>query len=181
MTDNDIDNETETESEQAAATSAEAGPQFVIHKIYVKDVSFETPSSPDVFRAEWRPDIDLQINNDARAIGDDVYEVVVRVTATAKLGDKTAFLAEVVQGGIFGISGLNDQEMGPMVGSFCPNILFPYVREAISDLVIRGGFPPLVLSPVNFDALYTQQLQEKQAQAQAQAQAPEEQAESLPH
>lgn len=134
--------------------------QFSIQKIYVKDLSFETPNSPDVFRTEWRPDVDLQLNSRARSVAQHLYEVVVMVTVTARLGERTAFLAEVQQAGIFGIKGLSEQERGPLLGSYCPNILFPYAREAVSDLVTRGGFPQVLLAPVNFDALYAKRVEE---------------------
>lgn len=134
--------------------------QFVIHRVYVKDISFETPNSPAIFHSDWRPDVDIQLVTDASRIEVDVYEVSVRVTVTVKIEDKTAFLVEVNQAGVFGIGGLPEDRLKYMLGSFCPNILFPYLRETVSDLVTRGGFPQLLLSPVNFDAMYAKHLQE---------------------
>ncbi|MBT8420589.1 MAG: protein-export chaperone SecB [Gammaproteobacteria bacterium] len=140
--------------------------QFAIHRIYVKDISFEAPNSPSIFHAEWKPDVDIQLLTDALRVEADVYEASVRVTVTVKIKDKTAFLVEVNQAGIFGIGGLSEDRLKYMLGSFCPNILFPYVRETVSDLVTRGGFPQLLLSPVNFDAMYAKHLQENQQKAQ---------------
>jgi len=150
--------------------------EFVIQKIYCKDLSFETPNSPDVFRHQWQPEVNLQVSNAAATLAENVHEIVLSLTVTAKLEDKTAYLVEVQQAGIFTLKGYNQQEMGAMVGAFCPNILFPYARETISDLVARGGFPQLLLAPVNFDLLYQQHLQQ-----QAQQQQQEQQPESLKH
>jgi preprotein translocase subunit SecB len=139
--------------------------QFAIQRIYTKDVSFETPNAPQVFTTEWKPNINVQLNTSVQDLGENHYELVLNVTVTAKQGDKTGFLAEVQQAGIFLISGVPDAEMGPMLGIFCPNILFPYAREAVSDLVNRGSFPQLNLAPVNFEALYAQQVQQQQSNA----------------
>lgn len=132
--------------------------RFLIQKIYVKDISFETPNSPHIFREKWEPDVSMQMGNTVIALSPDVQEVVMAVTVTAKVNDKVAFLVEVHQAGIFTVEGFSAEEMGQVVGSFCPNILFPYAREVVSDLVTRGGFPQLLLAPVNFDALYAQHL-----------------------
>ncbi len=142
--------------------------QFSIQRIYCKDISFETPNSPLIFQEQWQPQADLEIDTVSTDLGGGVWEVTLTITSTVKVGEKTAFLIEVNQSGVFTINGMPEQQMGQMLGSFCPNILFPYAREAISDITNRGGFPPLVLSPVNFDAIYAQRLQQ-QAQAQAQA------------
>ncbi|MBK1645006.1 protein-export chaperone SecB [Thiocapsa imhoffii] len=134
--------------------------QFSVQRIFIKDVSFESPNAPDVFRGEWKPAHELNVATKVNALQSDLYEVVLSVTVSAKLAEKTAFIVEVQQAGIFGISGFNDQEMGAMVGAYCPNLLFPYAREAITDLVSKGSFPQLVLQHVNFDALYAQHQQE---------------------
>ena len=140
---------------------------FTIQKIYTKDISFETPNSPAIFtQTEWNPDVNVQLNSRATVLEDNAHEVVLAVTVTVKLGDKTAYLAEVQQAAIFKIENFPAEQMGHVLGSFCPNILFPYVREAISDLVARGGFPQMLLAPVNFDAIYAQHMQQ-QAQAEA--------------
>ena len=138
--------------------------QFSIQKIYTKDLSFETPDSPKIFTEKWEPSVDFNLGSHVDTLDNSLYEVALSVTITVKCGDKTAYLVEVNQAGIFALSGFTDQEMGPMLGSFCPNILFPYAREAVSDLVAKGGFPQLLLAPVNFDALYAQHLQQAQQQ-----------------
>lgn len=155
--------------ENAANTEEQQGPRFIIQKIYTKDVSFESPNSPEIFREEWKPQLDLQLGNEYKRIDEENHEVVLSVTVTAKVGDKTAFLVEVKQAGIFTLTGYSNEEMGPLVGSYCPNTLFPFVREVVSDLVTKGGFPQLVLSPVNFDALYLHQKEQAQQAAQSQA------------
>lgn len=146
-----------------ARTEQAHGARLTIERIYVKDVSFETPNSPAVFGAEWQPKVDLQVFNDAARLDEGLYEVVLRVTATVTVHDKTAFLAEVNQAGLFGISGIEDEaRLKAVLGSQCPGILFPYAREAVSDLVTRGGFPQFVLAPVNFEAVYARHLAEQQ-------------------
>jgi preprotein translocase subunit SecB len=137
----------------------EAKREFALQRIYTKDVSFETPSSPDIFKQEWKPESSVNLNTEVKKVQDAVYEIILTVTITTKLGEQTAYLAEVKQAGIFGIKGFPDKEMGPLLGSYCPNLLFPYVREVVSDLVTKGSFPQLVLQPVNFDALYAQHQQ----------------------
>ncbi len=145
---------------------SEENQQFAIQKIYLKDVSFESPNSPQAFtEGEWKPKINVQINSSNSVIAQDTYEVVLDITVTADQNEKTAFLAEVKQAGIFTIAGFPEENLGGMVGAFCPESLFPYAREAISELISKGGFPPLYLAPVNFNALYTQQLQQNQAAA----------------
>lgn len=139
--------------------------RFIIQKIYVKDLSFETPNSPHIFMEKWEPEVGLQIANNGVVLGENVHEVVLSLTVTAKLGDKVAYLAEVQQAGIFNAEGFSDHDLAGIVGSYCPNILFPFAREVVSDLVTKGGFPQLLLAPVNFDALYAQHLQQQQGQA----------------
>lgn len=142
--------------------------QFSIQKIYTKDVSFETPNSPAIFsNAKWEPEVNVQLNSRSGKMENDMHEVVLSVTITAKVEDKTAYLVEVQQAGIFQATGFEEGQHGHLLGAFCPSILFPYVREAISDLVSRGGFPQMLLQPVNFDALYAQRLQQNQAQQEA--------------
>ena len=140
------------------------GPQFALQRIYTKDISFETPNSPAIFTEKWEPAINVDINSANTLLQEGVYEVVLTVTVTAKVGDKTAYLAEVQQAGIFVVNGFNEQEMGGMLNSYCPNMLFPFAREVISDLVNKGSFPQMLLSPINFDALYAQHLQAQAAQ-----------------
>jgi preprotein translocase subunit SecB len=136
--------------------------QMSIQKLYVKDVSFESPDTPKTFSfSKWEPKIELNLNHTHSAIDTDLYEAVLTVTATVKQQDKTAFLVEVQQAGVFAIVGFDENERNYTLSSQCMTILFPYAREAISDLTSRGGFPPLVLAPVNFDALYKQHLQQQ--------------------
>ena len=136
--------------------------QFSIQKIYTKDMSFETPNSPQIFTEQWEPSVDFNLGSNVQPLENGLYEVALAVTITVKSGEKIAYLVEVNQAGIFTLAGFSDEEMGPMVGSFCPNILFPYAIEAITDLVTKGGFPQLLLAPVNFDALYAQHIQAQQ-------------------
>ncbi len=133
--------------------------EFAMQRIYTKDLSFETPNSPTIFQQEWKPESSVNLNTEVNKLSDNIFEVTLTVTVTTKIADKTAYLAEVKQSGIFGINGFPDQEMGPLLGSYCPNLLFPYVREVVSDLVTKGSFPQLLLQPVNFDALYAQHQQ----------------------
>ena len=146
----------EATTEQA---SENAEPQFSIEKIYLKDVSFESPDAPSIFTDDWSPEINMDLNSTGKPVEDNIFEVELSITVTAKNKDKTAFLVEIKQCGIFSISGMDEANLNGMLGSFCPNILFPYAREAISDLVSKGGFPQLLLAPVNFDALYAQHVQ----------------------
>lgn len=140
--------------------------QFAIQKIYLKDVSFESPNAPQVFsNNDWQPEINVQINSGNSSIGTNSYEVVLNITVTAKKDDKTAFLAEVKQAGIFAISGFPDENLAGMLGAYCPETLFPFAREALAELIAKGGFPQLLLAPVNFNALYTQHIQQQQAAA----------------
>ena len=139
--------------------------QFSIQKIYMKDLSFETPNAPRIFREKWEPNVDFNLGTNADKLDVNVYEVVLTVTITVKSTELVAYLVEVKQAGIFTMENFSDPELNAMLGSFCPNILFPYAREVVSDLVSKGGFPQLLLAPVNFDALYNQHLQELQQKA----------------
>jgi preprotein translocase subunit SecB len=141
------------------------GGQFGLERLFVKDLSFEVPSSK-VFLGEWKPEMDVQLNTETVRLDDTHYEVAVTVTVTAKNAGNTAFVAEVKQAGIFLIAGVPEEQLTQLVGAYCPNILFPYVREAISDLVNRGSFPQLLLAPVNFDALFAQAQQQRAQQQQ---------------
>lgn len=154
------------EQENQPAAAAETGPrgQFEIQKIYVKNVSLETPSSPQIFREQWKPSVHMDIANAADNLAENLYEVTLSVTATVSHEEKTVYLAEVQQAGIFLMADFPREIVGRMVATVCPNILFPYVREMISDLVTRAGFPQLLLAPVNFDAVYQQHLQKRAAE-----------------
>lgn len=139
--------------------------QFTIQKLYVKDISFESPTSPAVFQFKnWEPQIELNLNNSSKKVSEELYEVVMSVTATVKNEEKTAFLVEVHQAGLFQLKGFNEQETKYILGAQCMNILFPFAREVVSDMSNRGGFPPLLLNPVNFDALYAQAMKQQQVE-----------------
>ncbi|MCB1857468.1 MAG: protein-export chaperone SecB [Gammaproteobacteria bacterium] len=140
--------------------------EFTLQRIYVKDISFETPNSPAIFTEEWKPESSLNLNSSVNKLDNDIYEVVLSITVTTKVGEKTAFLVEVQQAGIFAVKGFPDNEMGHMMSAYCPNILFPYAREVVSDLVNKGSFPQMLLSPVSFEALYAQHLQQQANQKQ---------------
>jgi len=135
---------------------------FQIEKIYVKDLSLEIPHAPLIFTEQVQPEIQVQINTEAQQFGDGYYEVSVTATVTAKMGERTLFLAEAEQAGIFALRNVPATDIGPLLGIACPTVIFPYLRETVSDVITRGGFPPLLLAPISFEQLYVQQ----QAQAQ---------------
>lgn len=155
------DAKTEAKSETEA--------QFGIQRVYIKDASFEAPNSPQVFLEQWKPEMDMNIDTKTTKLEDNTHEVVLTVTANVKIKDKTIFIAEVQQAGIFTIQNFPEDQLKRMLGSFCPNILYPYAREAVTGLVIKGGFPQLYLAPVNFDAIYMQQQEKKGGAAGANA------------
>ncbi|PKO93681.1 MAG: protein-export chaperone SecB [Betaproteobacteria bacterium HGW-Betaproteobacteria-10] len=140
-------------------------PVFGIEKLYVKDLSVEVPNAPEVFLEREAPQVEIQLNTSGRGVGEGVFEVVLTVTVTAKFGEKTVFLVEVGQAGIFRIMNVPDEQVEPLIAVACPNILFPYARETVSDAVTRAGFSPIVLQPVNFEAMYMQRMQEQSAAA----------------
>lgn len=158
-----------TEQASNGAAQNEQTPQFSLQRIYVRDLSFEAPKSPEIFRQEWTPSVAMDLNTRQKALEGDFHEVVLTLSVTVKNGEETAFIAEVQQAGIFLIKGLDAASMSHTLGAFCPNILFPYARETLDSLVIRGSFPALMLAPVNFDALYAQELQRMQQAAQSEA------------
>lgn len=132
-------------------------PEFAIQRLYVKDLSLETPNTPQIFLDAWEPQMHMDIATDASLVLEEgLREVVLTVTVTVKIKEKVAFLVEVKQAGIFSLKNFTDEQMQHMLGSFCPNILYPYAREVVSDAVMRAGFPQLYLAPVNFDALFEQ-------------------------
>ncbi len=141
---------------------SEQQPIFAIEKIYVKDLSLEIPHAPQIFLERETPQIDIQLHTEGKPVADNIYEVVLTVTVTAKFAEKTLFLVEVAQAGIFQIQNVPETDIEPILGITCPNILFPYARETISDVVTRAGFLPVILSPMSFEALYQQR---QQAQA----------------
>lgn len=155
----------ETQQPQVAADAPPDQPSFQIEKIFVKDLSLEVPSAPQVFMQAEQPALEIQVRNEAGQFSDSLFEVTVTVTVTARSGEKTLFLAEVAQSGIFSARGISQQELEPLLGVGCPTILYPYVREAISDLVTRAGFPPVVLAPVSFEQMYLQQRAQQQGES----------------
>lgn len=144
-------------SENAQATQ----PQFQIEKLYVKDLSLEVPNAPEVFMQVEGPQLEVQVASERKNFAEGMFEVVVTVTVTARAGEKALFLVEVAQAGIFSVRGVGPEDIDPLLGIGCPTILYPYAREAVSDLVTRAGFPPVVLAPISFEQLYM----ERQKQA----------------
>jgi preprotein translocase subunit SecB len=147
----------------AAAESAANGngqPGFAIEKLYVKDASIEVPNAPQIFTERTAPQVGVELGNTAQKLDEGIYEVAIKVTVTAKVGENIAFLVEVVQAGIFAIRNVPDSDLEVIAAITCPNILFPYAREAVSDMVTRAGFAPVLLNPINFEALYMQQKQQ---------------------
>lgn len=139
--------------------------QISLQKIYIKDISFETPNSPEIFfqQTQSQPVVDIQVGIEVAQPNQQFFEVILGVTVTVSLSDKTAFLAEIKQAGLFSLAGFDDSQIHYILNSYCPNTLFPFARETISDLVTRGGFPQLLIEPINFDAMYQMQLQQQQA------------------
>ena len=140
--------------------------QFQLQRIYVKDLSFESPRAPEVFRQEWKPEVNLEVGHSATKVDGDVHEVVLKVTATVKNQDKSAFVVEIEQAGLFLISGIEGVQYEHVLKGVCPNVLFPYARETISDLVARGTFPQFLLQPINFEAAFVEQMRRQQQEAQ---------------
>ena len=146
-------------------------PVFAIEKLYVKDLSVEVPNAPEIYLEQEAPQVEIQLNTAGRGLGDGAFEVVLTVTVTASIGDKTMFLVEAGQAGIFRILNVPEEQLEPLVAVACPNVLFPYAREEVSDAVTRAGFAPIVLQPVNFEAMYMQRLEEQAAATGAPADA----------
>ena len=149
------------------AADQDTQPGFGIEKLYVKDVSLEIPNAPQIFTDRTAPQINVELANAAQKLDEGVYEVAIKVTVTAKIGEKVAFLVEVTQAGVFAIRNVAEDNLEMIIGVTCPNILFPYAREAVSDLVTRAGFAPVLLNPINFEALFLQQKQQAQQAAKA--------------
>ncbi|MDN6180464.1 MAG: protein-export chaperone SecB [Halomonas subglaciescola] len=158
--------EEDNNTPQAGATDEKPKLTFSLQRIYVKDISFEAPNSPGVFKQPFKPKVNLDLSTSNTKISEDQYEIVIKVTAQVNDSETgtTSFLVEVEQAGLFRIGGIDGEQLEQTLGAFCPNLLFPYARECVDSLVNRGGFPPLMLAPVNFDAMYAQR---KQREAQA--------------
>lgn len=149
------------------AIEQDAQPGFSIEKLYVKDASLEIPNAPQIFTDRTQPQVNVELGNTAQKLEEGVFEASIKVTVTSKIGDKVAFLVEVTQAGIFAIRNIPEENLEMILGVTCPNILFPYAREAVSDLVTRAGFPPVLLNPINFEALFMQQKQQAENAAKA--------------
>jgi preprotein translocase subunit SecB len=150
----------------ANGAAAEAnGPTFSVEKIYVKDLSFEVPGAPQVFNEQGQPTLEMNLNQRVQRVADTLFEVELGVTLTCKMVDKTVYLAEVRQAGLFGLNGFDDQTLDAMLGVHCPGILYPYARQSVSDMITAGGFPPFLLQPINFEGLYAEGLRQRQGQA----------------
>ena len=151
-----------------AARIGRPGIEFEVRKLYLKDSSFESPNSPGVFATrEWNPNVDFHLHTESGQFGASTYEVTLRATVTVTNAERTLYLAEASVAGLFEISGVSKDALPPLLGSHCPSILFPYLREVVSDLSVRGGFPQLVLRPVNFEALYQQHRRQEAARSEA--------------
>ncbi len=161
-----------TEATEATEGAAEqAGQQFAMQRIYLKDLSFEAPMGAEAFRKQWKPQVNQELNTKTNKIEDGLYEVVLTLTITVKLEDETAFLVEVHQAGLFGIQGIEGQQLAQVLNTVCPNILFPYAREAIDNVITKGSFPALMLPPINFDALFAQAIAQAKQKAEEGAEA----------
>lgn len=154
-----------TEENQAAANAETQGPTMSLQKVYTKDVSFEAPNAPHIFNEKGQPDIKLNMNQKVNKLDDNTFEVALTATVTCTVNEKTTYLVEVCVAGVFNMQNFSDQALHQTLGVYCPNVLFPYVRQQVSDMVMNGGFQPLLLQPVNFEQMYAQQMQQAQEQA----------------
>ncbi|HWS25352.1 MAG TPA: protein-export chaperone SecB [Xanthomonadales bacterium] len=146
--------------------SADAGgPQLTVQKVYIRDSSFEAPGAPHIFQEQGQSRVELNLGQKAQQLAPNVYEIVLTITVTCKMGEKTAYLAEVQQAGIFGLSGFDPQQLDMVIGTYCPHVLFPYARQTISTMVEQGGFPAFLMQPINFEQIYSDNLKRRQAQA----------------
>ena len=161
-------------ADEAANGAADAGTaaQFNVQKIYLKNLSFEAPNAPGIFQEEAPPQLQLNLNQKVARFDEGMYEVVLTITLTCTVNEKTAYLAEVEQAGVFGLTGFDEQGLDLMLGSYCPNVLFPYARQAVGDLVQHGGFPPFLLQPINFEAIYADQQRRRAEQGESAMQPP---------
>jgi preprotein translocase subunit SecB len=153
-------------SENATTETKPSQPQFAIQKLYVKDASLEVPAAPQVFQGPWKPKVQLDVNTSASKIGEDLHEVVLRLVVTASQEEKSQLLIEVSQAGIFLCRGMAPEQLRTVLGTLCPDALFPYARECVDNMAVRAGFPPFGLAPMNFEALFRHAMEQQQAQAQ---------------
>lgn len=163
----------QAENGAAAGADTSTGAQFAVQRLYVKDVSFESPNAPQVFTEQNQPKLQMNMSQNVTALGEDTFEVVLALTLTCAVEEKTVYLAEVKQAGVFLVNGFDDRSKDFVLGSQCPNILYPYARQVVSDLIQSGGFPPFYLQPLNFDALYNEQLRRRAEQQVQVATGPE--------
>ncbi|MEE4661209.1 MAG: protein-export chaperone SecB [Halieaceae bacterium] len=163
----------EQQNDAAGAADTPAQQQFALQRVYLKDLSFESPATPGIFRQEYKPQVNVDLRTRSSKIQEDNYEIVLTITVTAKMGEQTVFLIEVQQAGIFLVSGIEGEELRQVLAIFCPNMLFPYARETIDNIATRGTFPALMLAQVNFEGLYAQAVQQAQQKAAAEAQGAE--------
>lgn len=154
-----------TEEKKAVANAENQGPTMALQKIYTKDVSFEAPNAPHIFNEKGQPEIKLNMNQKVNKLDDVTFEVALTATVTCTVNEKTTYLVEVCCAGVFTLQNFEDQALHQTLGVYCPNVLFPYVRQQVSDMVMAGGFQPLMLQPVNFEQMYAQQMQQAQEQA----------------
>jgi len=157
------DNETSPENVQANEESAQGN--FALQRIYVKDISFESPNSPEVFQKQWEPEVKLDLSTKNKLVAKDIYEVVISVTLTTSVEDMTAYIIEVQQAGIFMVRELEGTQLAQTLNAYCPNLLFPYLRETVDAALVKGSFPAIMLAPMNFDAIFAQAMMQKQKQA----------------
>ncbi len=156
----------EQTTQATEGTADQASQQFAMQRIYLKDLSFEAPMGAEAFRKQWKPQVNQELNTKTNKIEDGLYEVTLTLTITVKLEEETAFLVEVHQAGLFGIQGIEGQQLAQVLNTVCPNILFPYAREAIDNVITKGSFPALMLPPINFDALFAQAVAQAKQKAE---------------
>ncbi len=154
-------------SDTAANGAAQAGPTLTVQKLYVKDASFEIPNAPMIFQEQAQPQITLNLAQRVNNFADGLYEVILTVTVTCKVGERTAYLAEVQQAGVFGLSGFNSNDLQAVLATYCPHTLYPYARQVVSDLILAGGFPPFLLQPINFEQVYADSMAQRAQQGEA--------------
>lgn len=157
------DNEAPQENAQANPESAQGN--FALQRIYVKDISFESPNSPEIFQKQWAPEVKMDLGTKSKLVAENIYEVVVSVTLTTAVEEMTAYIIEVQQAGVFMIRGLEDTQLAQTLNAYCPNLLFPYLRESVDAALVKGSFPAAMLAPMNFDAIFAQALKQKQQDA----------------
>jgi preprotein translocase subunit SecB len=148
-------------ADETQSNGSAQGAQLSLQKVYLKDASFEVPGAPQIFQETGQPQIQLNLQQQVGVLAENVYEVVLTVTVTCKLAEKTAYLAEVQQAGVFGVAGFDQQNRDAVLATYCPNVLFPYARTAVSNLIQDGGFPPFLMQPINFESIYAEQMQRR--------------------